>query len=62
MNPYKLIEQYKKNPNGNNLQGKKALVNDLVEFMSEKQLDNIINGMATKYNSRKLEGGTKEDD
>ncbi len=62
MNPYKLIEQYKKNPNGNNLQGKKALVNDLVEFMSEKQLDNIINGMATKYNPKKLEGGQKKDE
>ena len=60
MNPYKIIEQYKKNPNKNNLDGKKALVGDLVEFMSEKQLDNIIAGMMNKYDSKKLEGGNRK--
>ncbi len=62
MNPYKIINQYRKNPNGNSLEGKKALVNDLVEFMSEKQLDNIINSMETKYDPKKLEGGQKKNE
>ncbi|KKN40016.1 hypothetical protein LCGC14_0737870 [marine sediment metagenome] len=51
--PYKTIKQLELNPNGLNLEGKINLVTELVEFMSEKQLDNIIDRMKLKY--RKVE-------
>lgn len=47
--PYQIIKLAKNNPYGMNHEGKKNLVMELVEFMSEGQLDNIIDGMKQKY-------------
>lgn len=54
-NPKEIFKQIDVHPDELNLEGKQNLVMELVEFMSEGQLDNIIQGMKTKYKCKEVE-------
>ncbi len=47
--PNEIFKQLEANLYELNLEGKKSVVMELTEFMSEGQLDNIIHGMRSKY-------------
>ena len=59
--PQQIIKQAESLPNKLNIEGKKALVVELVEFMSKKQLDGIIEQMRHKYShAKKIKANLKK--
>ncbi len=53
-NPKELFDLAMIHPDELNLEGKQSFVMELVEFMTEKQCDEIINQMRLKYKCKEV--------